>query len=145
MSQVELGSKNESVLKIFPIMDIAIFGVPSLSDVINLMNDIKNAIKEIEGDYISLTDLSRLTINKFFSRIILSGMESTYKSLVSVGRQSIISFVILGENQENKSFLENTLKNINEQKINTEKDYKYRYYFVKSKEEIKTIAEQILM
>ena len=145
MSQVELSSKESSVSKIYPVMDIAIFGTPSLLDIINLMNDIKSSIKEIEGDYISITDLSKLIINKFFSKIILSGMESTYKSLVSVGRQSIISFVVLGETQEYKDTLSNTLHNINEQKIDTEKDYKYRYYFVKSKEEIKAIAQQILM
>jgi hypothetical protein len=126
-------------------MDIAIFGTPGLSDIMHLMGEVKNTAKDLSDDYISVTDLSDLSINTILGKIILSGMESTYKSILSVGKPSVLSFVILGETQSYKDMLSKTLKNINEQKTNTEKDYKYRYYFVKSKLEIKNIAEQILM
>ena len=145
MSSIGLTSSDGINSKIYPLMEISIHGTPSLADIIHLMNEIKVATRGIVGDYISATDLSNLSINKFLSKIILKGMESTYKSLLSVGKQSVMSFVLLGEMQEYASFLGDTLKNVNEQKIDTKKDYKYRYYFVKSKSEIKAIAEQILM
>ena len=145
MSQMDLNHKDGTGTKTYPVMYITIEGAPSLSDMIHLINDIKAAIRDVKEDYISVTDLSKLSINKFLGKIILTSMESTYKTLLSVGRQSVISFVVFGETQEYTSLLDSTLRNINEQKIDTVKDYKYRYYFVKLKEDIKAIAEQILM
>jgi predicted thioredoxin/glutaredoxin len=145
MSQMDLNFKDGTGVKTYPVMNISIEGAPSLSDIIHLVNEIKTAIKDVKEDYISVTDLSKLSINKFLGKIIMTSMESTYKSLLSVGRQSVISFVVFGETQEYTSLLDNTLRSINEQKIDTVKDYKYRYYFVKLKEDIKAIAEQILM
>ena len=145
MTQIELTSDKGKGSRIYPLMDIVIHGVPSLPEIIRLMGDIKKEIKEIKGDYISVTDLTKLSISQFLSRIILKGMERAYKSALGVGRASIISFVVLSDKQEYAAVLSNTLQNINDQKVNTGKDYKYRYYFVKSKEEIKPIAEQIVM
>jgi predicted thioredoxin/glutaredoxin len=145
MSQMDLNFKDGTGVKTYPVMNITIEGAPSLSDIIHLINEIKTAIKDVKEDYISVTDLSKLSINKFLGKIIMTSMESTYKSLLSVGRQSVISFVVFGETQEYTSLLDNTLRSINEQKIDTVKDYKYRYYFVKLREDIKAIAEQILM
>lgn len=144
MKSIDLKFPNKTTTTNYPLMDIKIFGVPSLPEIIRLMGDIKGIIKVTKGDYISVTDLTELSINQFLSKIILKGMESAYKSAIGVGRPSVISFVVLSDKQEYASILSNTLQTINTQKVDASKDYKYRYYFVKDKGEIKGIAEQIL-
>lgn len=145
MKSIELSNKDGKNTKKFPLMSVKIFGVPGLGEIIHLMGDIKEEIKLIEGDYISVTDLTELSINKFLSKIILRGMESAYKSVLGVGRPSIISFVILNDSQDYAAVLSNSLQTINNQKIDSSKDYKYRYYFVRSMDEVGKIAEQIVM
>lgn len=144
MNSIDLDLKKGSKPTNYQKMEVEIHGTPSLPEIIHLMGDIKAIIKVTKGDYISVTDLTKLSINKFLGKIILSGMESAYKLALGVGRPSVISFVILGNGQEYAGVLSNTLQNINTQKIDTTKDYKYRYYFVEKREQIRAIAEQIL-
>jgi hypothetical protein len=56
-----------------------------------------------------------------------------------------LSFVVLGEKQEYRSLLNNTLQKINDITLESGQEYKYKYLFVVSKDEVGKIAEQILL
>lgn len=125
-------------------MEVNISGTPSLPEILAMMKEINTLSEAIKGDYISITDMTKLDINKFIRSIILHGMESTYKSLLSVKNAAVLSFVVLGDNQEEQGYLSKSLENINETSTSKGENYKFKYVFVKSKEEIPEIAESLL-
>lgn len=139
----ELAVQLDSGTKTYPCMNVTIAGTPSLSDISKLMQLINTATETIQGEYISVTDLSKLAVSKFLSNLEIHGMESTYKSLVAVKNPSIISFVILGDSQQYSGLLKETLTNINAQNAETAK-YQYKYVFVENAEAIPQMAAKVL-
>jgi len=124
------------------IMNVVFVGTPGIGEVISLMKEINTMANGIKGDYISVTDFTKLSINKLLRSIILHGMEATYKSLLSVKHPALYSFVVLGSDNSKNSI--DTLESINQKKSNGPSDYNYRYVFVKSADEVSPIIGKLL-
>jgi hypothetical protein len=127
--------------KKYPLMHVVIQGIPLLSDMMNLMKNINKAADAIEGDYVSVTDMSKFSTNRFLSSIILYGMEKTYKSFLSVKHKSKISFVIVDEKSTDSKFLKYSLQDINNSEPNKPG---YNYYFVSSMDQVQAVCEKLL-
>lgn len=122
-------------------MNVIISAEPNLKDVFGLMATINKLADKIQGDYISVTDLSKLSVNSFLKSLIIYGMEHTYKSFLAVRHKAIISFVLLGEDEKSNQKIVNSLKSINDY---DKQKYAYRYFFIKDINQVKSIAETIL-
>lgn len=127
-----------------PTMIIDIYGTPSLPDVLSLMKEINKTVETMKEEYISVTDMSKLNINKLLQSIILHGMESTYKTILSTKNPSKLSFVVLADNEEDKAIFSRTIGSINATMASKGADYEYKYVFIKDKKEVEEIASQIL-
>lgn len=121
-----------------PMLRVTIAGTPSIGDISRLMAEIRNLTSSINENYIALTDLTKLKVNDFFRRIILYGMEKTYKSFLSVKNQAKISFVILGATQERNEAVVSTLTRINDEISGL--DYQYSYFFLSDEKKVAQIV-----
>lgn len=126
-----------------PLMRVIISGTPKFSEVVDLMKEVKRVSGEFKDEYISVTDMSDLKINKLLQTLILNGMQSSYKKLLSVENPSKLSFVILNPNSEGSSALKKSLEDINESDAE-EKDYKYEYVFLDDESKVGEVAGEIL-
>lgn len=128
----------------YPILYVSIFDTPSLTEIVSLMKEINKQTSDIKEKYISVTDVSRMRIGDFLMSIIMYGMKSKYKSVVSVKNPAAVSFVIVGSSKQEEALIKDTLKSINEINSEDSKEYKYNYVFIKDKEEIYNLALKFL-
>lgn len=139
---IDITLKSGDVIKM-PLMRVIISGTPKFSEVVDLMKEIKRVSGEFEEEYISVTDMSDLKINKLLQTLILNGMQGSYKKLLSVENPSKLSFVILNSDSEGSSALKKSLEDINEINVN-EKDYKYKYVFLNDESKVSDVAGELL-
>ncbi|MBN1331380.1 hypothetical protein JW978_00655 [Candidatus Dojkabacteria bacterium] len=125
----------------YKVLKVQISGTPGLGTIRELMNDIDAETKKIGGEYISITDFRELNISKLLQSIILTGMETVYKSLLSVANPAKYSFVIVSEDQRESKLFKETLKEINQKK--GDKDYTYKYIFVNDESEVPEIIREL--
>lgn len=118
---------------------VTISGMPTIGEIAALMKQIRLVTSNIKGDYISVTDLTKLEVNKIFESFILFGMEKSYKIFLSVKNQAIMSFVILGK-KDNNRFMSDTLKRINNDKV--KENYAYQYFFLEDESRVSELVEK---
>jgi hypothetical protein len=122
-------------------LEIIIEKVPSIIGIKKLMDNIREVIAQLPSSkYIAITDLSHLSVNKFFRNFILSGMEKSYKSFISVPKQAAISFVVLGGDAKESRLLVSSLERINTDIAH--QDYQYNYYFIENRDKIDSILSK---
>lgn len=122
-----------------PLLRVTIAGVPTIGGLVALMKQLRLITRTIKGEYIAITDLSMLEVNKVFESFILFGMEKSYKIFLSVKNQAKISFVVLGKKQNNR-LISDTLQRINRDIV--KEDYSYKYYFLEDESKIGELVEK---
>ncbi len=122
-----------------PLLRVTISGVPTIGGLVALMKQVRLMTSTIRGEYIAITDLSNIEVNKIFESFILFGMEKSYKIFLSVKNQAKISFVVLGKKQNNR-LISDTLQRINSDIV--KEDYSYKYYFLEDESKIGELVEK---
>lgn len=125
------------------IVQINIFGRPTLAVVRDLMDEIRLKVAQLKQPYVSVTDFRKLNIPSFIKSIILHRMESTYKDILAMEKSALISFVMIEEDQEGRVELQASLEKINEAEAETT-DYQYNYVFITDDEEIPQVTTKYL-
>ena len=113
VSKIHLPRTQSGGVKDMPKLEVVVKGTPGIAEVVSLMSEINKIAKTIEGEYISVTDLTELNINQFFRTVILRGMEAVYKTVLSVRNPARLSFVALGNNPKDATMTSDTIKSIN--------------------------------
>lgn len=126
--------------RVIPCLRVVIAGTPSVTDVNNLMKNLREITDNISEKYIAITDLTNLQVSKFFRSFIMFGMEKAYKSFLSVKNQAAISFVILGPEQRGSRQVTDSLLKINSGV--SSKDYNYRYFFLEYEKKVQELVKQ---
>ncbi len=121
-------------IKTYPLMRIKIFGKLGIADVKPIMDAIREAVKKMDKDYISITNLRDLDINKTLQSMIFFGMEKFYNKMLSVENPAKYSFVLVdGEDRLQKTV--STLESINKNRGNIS-DPVYNYLFISNYEQM---------
>ncbi len=125
----------------YNMLRVKIWGSPSLSELLAFMGDINDATKDFKGDYISLTDFTKLDAGLLLESIISISMSKSLKKLIGVKNKAKISFVLFGEDSET-ALLKRKLEDLN--KKSDDGDYAYNYVFIEDEKMIKQICEEKL-
>lgn len=140
ITTIDINSSDEKETKHVPVLNVLIADTPSIIQIKHLMDNIRELSSSILGDYIAVTDLSKLSINTFFRSLILQGMETAYKSFISVPHQARISFVILGDDDKRlDKLITASLKRINDDIA--KQDYEYNYFFIQNNSQVPEIVK----
>lgn len=125
------GEKNNNV----PILRVVISGAPSLGGILEGMKRIRESIEQMPQEYVAITDISQLEISKFVRSVILFGMEASYKGLLAVKHQALLSLVIIDKRADGAQSMVDMLQRINAKQLDGKDNYAFRYEFVSNEEE----------
>lgn len=123
----------------YPLLIVKIWGSPGLAELLKFMKNINEATKNIDKDYISLTDFTHLDVSTLLETLM--SLSQSLKALIGVKNPAKLSFVLLGSGKEMEEMKEHL------EKLNTKEltyDYSYKYVFIKSMDELKERTEEIL-
>ncbi len=125
-----------------PVLKVELTGNPHLWEVVKLMRAINQRIGQIQGEYISVTDLSAVQISSVLGTVVSWVIDSSFKNLLSVKRPALFSFVLFGEHEQASPKLTAALAAINDRELPVD-DYRYRYVFVKREAEVTTFMARL--